>query len=143
MTSLPDALAPVVAALDREPLVRTQGVVFGSLTKAPATARDVDLALLVAEPFEGLESIAPYRRLLRSGREGTPGYGRLDVFLVFPNALLVRDPACRGFVRAQQVRALRQAIAAEGVPWDAWRDTVGLGPSEPPPPSDPRRRPGP
>lgn len=104
--------------------VTKEATVFGSLLLTPESARDVDIAFVVDAPFE-LGGMDRYRRVLRAGAYGTPRYGLLDVFACFSDQVWVRNGDCLGFTRAQNARALRQAIA-QGQPWEQWRKGVKL-----------------
>lgn len=143
-------LSRLVLQLDRSSWVAQHGVVFGSAVDRPHQAFDLDVAIVLPERFTDRRQVDPLRPILGVARAGSPLYGRLDLFVCFPNALLVRDELCRGFVQAKQVRALRAAIGA-GQPWAQWRASVVLDPGveaeRAPPLAEPsperRRKPGP
>lgn len=120
-------LSRLVLQLDRSSWVKQHGVVFGSALNRPHQAFDLDVAIVLPERFTDSRQVEPLQPILGLARAGTPLYGRLDLFVRFTNALLVRDELCRGFVQAKQARALRAAIGA-GQPWDQWRASVALDP---------------
>lgn len=120
-------LSEVVAHLEASLFPQLDSRVFGSAVTRPADAFDLDVGIVLNEPFVDDRQLIPFRRLLHVANRGQPLYGRLDLFLSFPNALLVRDDDCRGFVRAKQAKALRQALT-NGTPWEVWRATVALNP---------------
>ena len=118
----------VVARLDQSTWIQEHGRVFGSLVDRPSEASDVDVGVAVNQPLTDTSQLDSFKKLLRVARRGTPSYGCLDLFVAFPNTLMVRDEECRGFVRAKNAKALRQAIAA-GEPWAQWRERVELDPA--------------
>lgn len=125
-------LSEVVDHLEASLLPELDSRVFGSAVTRPADAFDLDVGIVLSDPFVDDRQLIPFRRLLHVANRGQPLYGRLDLFLSFPNALLVRDDDCRGFVRAKQAKALRQALA-NGTPWEVWRASVALTmPGNPP-----------
>ena len=125
---LSPSLSWVVARLDQSTWIQEHGRVFGSLVDRPSEARDVDVGVAVNQPLTDTSQLDSFKKLLRVARRGTPSYGCLDLFVAFPNTLMVRDEECRGFVRAKNAKALRQAIAA-GEPWAQWRERVELDPA--------------
>lgn len=126
MTAQPTStpLRAVLAILDRHSDLMGQARVFGSGRNGLDTAGDLDVGIVLDIPYDTRE-VDKYRRLLRAGARGTPRYGYFDLFLVFKNAVLVRNDDCLGFVRAKNAIALRRAVK-NGEPWAQWRERLDM-----------------
>lgn len=118
-SSSPHPLKSVIDILDRHAELLGNARVFGSARNGLEGAGDLDLGIVLDVPYDTRE-VDKYRRLLRAGVRGTPRYGYFDLFLVFTNAVLVRNDDCLGFVRAKHAIAFRREVK-NGEPWVQWR----------------------
>lgn len=117
---------PLLLSLCREIRALPQAddlMVFGSMLDRPDTAGDLDLALNDSEYWGRSERTTLVNSLLRLGQYGGPYYGGLDVFVVTPETLLVRDEECHTLVVATRARELRKAIA-QGEAFGTWYERV-------------------
>lgn len=123
-------LLAVVQQLDKHPALMAEAFVFGSAQTRLEGVGDLDVGIRIHKPY-AFGDLDRYRPLLRAGAMGTPRYGLFDLFLIFDNAVWVRDDRCLGFVRAKQAKLFREAVA-NGTPWTTWRERLN-GPPIPTP----------
>ncbi|OUM04488.1 hypothetical protein [Variovorax sp. JS1663] len=105
------SISTILAALEGATYARRY-LVFGSVARQEQEPKDLDLAVDLRERRFTGEIPAEARGLLALARRH---YGHFDPFLMFSDALLVRDAEATSWVRAKHARALRSDVLSQGV----------------------------
>lgn len=98
--------------------------IVGSVAKGSSAPGDVDVLVDMRGSNYSYEALVQLRSLLCIANRQSGNYGLVDVFVMFDNALVVRNDEATGWAKAKNAKAIKANFVMDMVPVCAVQDVL-------------------